>query len=272
MMDNEGLPAEARPVRRSTECEGGSPKGEGGRAEEGIYIYCIVDSSEPKRFKSVGIGGRGDQVYTLSYDGMSAAVSRSPKMRYQALRENLMPHELVVEEAMREFTTLPVRFCTIAQSEEEVIEKGLKRFYTTLKDLIEQMKGKVELGLRAMWINMDQIFAEIAEIPEIKSLKQSPNSNLMEIGRRVQELLNLKKEKEVEDLLAKFKSIVIDYKLNSTYGDPWLCNAAFLVEKEKEKDFDELINKIHEQHKDRINLKYVGPLAPYNFANVELML
>lgn len=240
--------------------------------EEGIYIYCIIESSEPKEFKSIGIGGRGDRIYTLSYDGMSAVVSRSPKMRYQALRENLMPHELVVEEAMQEFTTLPVRFCTVAKSEEEVIEKGLKRFAVTLKDLIEKMRGKVELGLRAMWTDMGPIFAEIAETPEIKRLKSFPQPNLIEIGRRVEEILKIKKEKAVEDLLGQFKKLAVDYKLNSTYGDCWLCNAAFLVEKAKEKDFDGIVNKIHEQHKERINLKYVGPLAPYNFANVELNL
>jgi hypothetical protein len=239
-------------------------------SEEGIYIYCIIANPKEKDFKTLGIGKRGDRVHTISYDGLGAVVSRSPCFKYQALRENLMPHELVVEEAMLEFTTLPVRFCTVAKSEEEVIEKGLKRFETDLKNLIEKMRDKVELGLRAMWINMDQIFAEIAETPEIKSLKRSARPNLMEIGGRVQELLSLKKEKEVEALLANFKALAIDYKLNSTYGDPWLCNAAFLLEKTKEKDFDEIVNKIHEQYKDRINLKYVGPLAPYNFANVEL--
>ena len=240
--------------------------------EEGIYIYCITDGSGPKEFKSAGIGGRGDRVYTIFYDGLSAAVSRSPKMRYQALRENLMPHELVVEEALREFTTLPVRFCTVAQSEGEVVEKGLKRFAATLKDMIKNMKGKVELGLRVMWTDMKPIFAEIAETPEIKRLKSAPQPNLMEIGRRVEEILKLKKEKEAEALMEKFKNLAVDYKLNSTYGDPWIMNAAFLVEKEKESDFDELVNKIHEQYKERINLKYVGPFAPYNFANVELML
>ncbi|MFA4844536.1 MAG: GvpL/GvpF family gas vesicle protein [Candidatus Margulisiibacteriota bacterium] len=240
--------------------------------EEGIYVYCIIDNpKEGKEFKTPGIGGRSDRVYAISFDGLGAVVSRSPKMRYQALRENLMPHELVVEEAMQEFTALPVRFCTVAKSEAEVVEKGLKRFEATLKDMIKNMKGKVELGLRVMWTALEPIFAEIAETPEIKKLKSSPHPNLMEIGRRVEELLKIKKEKEVEDLLGKFKKLAVDYKLNSTYGDPWLMNAAFLVEKEKEKDFDELVNKIHEQHKDRINLKYVGPLAPYNFANVELM-
>ncbi|MFH1683384.1 MAG: GvpL/GvpF family gas vesicle protein [Candidatus Margulisiibacteriota bacterium] len=241
------------------------------KSEEGIYIYCIIDSPKEKQFEVAGIGGRGDKVYTLSFDGLGAVVSCTPKRRYQALRENLMPHELVVEEAMKGFTTLPVRFCTVAKDEQEVIEKGLKRFAVTLKDMIVKMNDKVELGLRVMWTDLEPIFAEIAETPEIKKLKSSPQPNLMGIGRRVEELLKIKKAKVVEDLLGEFKKLAVDYKLNSTYGDPWLMNAAFLVEKQKEKDFDELINKIQEQHKDRINLKYVGPLAPYNFASVELM-
>lgn len=240
--------------------------------QPGIYIYCIIDNPKRKKeFKTPGIGSGGERVYVLSFNGLGAVISRSPKRRYQALRENLMPHELVVEEAMQEFTTLPVRFCTIAETEEAVIEKGLKHFYPTLKDLIERMRGKIELGLRARWLDINKIFDEIAETPEIKKLKQTSSPNLVEIGKRVEELLNLKKEAETEKLLFGFKKIAADYKLNSTYGDRWLFNAAFLIEKTKEKDFDELVNKIDEQYKERINLKYVGPLAPYNFANVELM-
>jgi len=240
--------------------------------EEGIYIYCIIDNpKEGKEFKASGIGGRMDRVYTVSFNGLGAVVSRSPKKKYQALRENLMPHESVVAEAMQEFTTLPVRFCTVAKDEAEVIEKGLKRFEGKLKDLMEKMRGKVELGMRVMWTNMDLVFAEIAQTPEIIKMKSSSNPNLMGIGRRVEELLKLKKEQEVEALLSGLKVGAVDYKQNSTYGDNWILSAAFLVEKEKENDFDKLVEKCQNQSKGRIKLKYVGPWAPYNFANVELI-
>jgi hypothetical protein len=82
--------------------------------EEGIYIYCIIESQEPLLFGAVGIGGRGDDVYTVSFQDIGAVVSKSPVKKYPVARENLIPHEQVIEEVMKTHTVLPVRFATIA--------------------------------------------------------------------------------------------------------------------------------------------------------------
>ena len=88
--------------------------------EEGLYIYCIIESEEPSSFDIQGIGGRGDKVYTISLDNIGAVVSVSPIKRYSVARENLMAHERVIEEVMKTHTVLPVRFATITESEEKI--------------------------------------------------------------------------------------------------------------------------------------------------------
>jgi hypothetical protein len=47
---------------------------------EGIYVYCIIESAEPRSFGKIGIGGRGDEVYTVHQEDLAAVVSRSPLM------------------------------------------------------------------------------------------------------------------------------------------------------------------------------------------------
>jgi len=36
-------------------------------AAEGVYVYCIIESTEPQTFGGIGIGGRGDEIYTVHY-------------------------------------------------------------------------------------------------------------------------------------------------------------------------------------------------------------
>ena len=142
--------------------------------EEGYYIYGIIAADQRREFGPVGIGGRGDVVYSLPYREVAAIVSRSPIVKYAVTRENSIAHARVVEMAMQEYTILPVRFCTIAEEEGTIVEKVLKARYQEFIDLLGEMKGKIELSVRALWTNLDAIFVEVVEEnKEIQSIKEA---------------------------------------------------------------------------------------------------
>ena len=77
-------------------------------SEEGKYVYCIIKSTESRSFGSIGIGGRGDEVYTVHYEGLAAVVSDTPLVVYDPTRDNVFAHEQINETVMREFTVLPM--------------------------------------------------------------------------------------------------------------------------------------------------------------------
>jgi hypothetical protein len=143
-----------------------------GLMKEGKYIYCIIDTKIERNFGPFGIGGRGDEVSTIGYRDLSMVISNSPMTKYVISRENLLAHERVVEEVMKEFTVLPVRFCTIASSADE-IRNLLDSRYREFKNLLRDMGHKIELGIKGLWKDMNTIFKEIAkENKEIKRLKE----------------------------------------------------------------------------------------------------
>jgi Gas vesicle synthesis protein GvpL/GvpF len=249
---------------------------------EGCYIYGIIATNQRREFGPIGIGARGDVVYTLPYQGLAAIVSRSPVVKYAVTRDNSMAHARVVEKAMEEYTILPVRFCTIAETEETIVEKVLKARYQEFVDLLGEMVGKIELSVRALWTNLDAIFAEVvAENKEIQSIKeallleknaQKQYAGKIKIGQLVQKALEEKKKREVEDLLAALKPFSLDCKENRIYGDMNLVNATFLVDREQERAFDRKMQELEEAYGARKKLKYTGPVAPYNFVEVVVNL
>jgi len=119
---------------------------------EGKYIYCIIaiDNCEFLNFGPLGIGGRNDELYTISYKTIAAVVSNSPIKKYPVAREYLIPHERAIEEVMKAYTVLPVRFATTAEDEKKV-KTILEKDYDKILDLLEKMKGKIELGLKAIF-------------------------------------------------------------------------------------------------------------------------
>jgi len=246
--------------------------------EEGKYIYCIIGTKEEKNFGPIGIGDRGDEVYTICYEDIGAVISSSPITKYPVSRDNTMAHQTILEKAMEDCTVLPARFCTIAKNEEEIVEKVLKGRYKEFKELLAKMEGKVELGVKAFWKDMDLIFREIAEIGEIQRLKamvvknpsRSTRDLRIKVGELVQSALEAKKKRESEKIVSELKDLTVDYRMNSTYGDRWIMNSAFLVDKVKEKEFDTRMDELDKRYGDRIDFKYVGPVPPCNFVEIRI--
>src|SRR6266849_618290 len=239
---------------------------------EGQYIYGIIAANQRREFGPIGIGARGDVVYTLPYRDLAAIVSTSPIVKYPVTRDNSMAHAKVLEKAMEEYTILPVRYCTIAEKEEAVIEKVLKNRYQEFIDLLREMEGKVELGVRVRWTDLDAIFAEVVEEnKDIKAIKrallserneQKKYAGTIKIGQLVQKALEEKKKREAGELLEALRPLSLECKENVIYGDMNLVNAAFLVTKEKEREFDRKMQELEKLYGVRKQLKYIGPVVP----------
>ena len=245
---------------------------------DGCYFYGILESKDRREFGPIGIGGRGDVVYTLPYQDIAAIISSSPIVKYPVTRENTIAHAKVLDTAVEEGTVLPARFCTIGENEKLIVEKVLQPRYQEFVDLLRKMEGKVELRVRARWPNLDAIFAEVVEEnKDIKSLKeallnekdaQKKRAGMIKVGEMLQSALEEKKKAEAEELLETLKPLSLEWRENQVYGDMNLINAAFLLPKEKEADFDKVISDLQEKYGDRKQLKYTKSLVPYNFVEI----
>ena len=247
--------------------------------KEGKYIYCIIGTKQERNFGPIGIGGRGDEVLTIGYDDLSMVVSSHPVTKFVVNRDNMLAHERVIEEVMKEFdSVLPVRFGTIASNADE-IRNLLDRRYREFKNLLRDMDHKVELNVKGIWKNMDIIFKEVVEEnKEIKKAKEriqkdTGKQNIKaktEVGKMVGKALDKKKEEEAERFVDILRRSYVDHRLNKTIGDEIFMNAAFLVDKGREKEFDNIMDDLSEEYGDRIKFTYAGPLPVFNFVNITI--
>jgi len=247
--------------------------------KEGKYIYCIIpvksSSGETITFGPIGIGDRNDEVYGVVYEDIAAVVSKSPIVSYSVCRENMLAHERAVEEVMKEYTVLPVRFCTIAKDDKKVAII-LEKEYDKFKDMLNKVEGKKELGLKAVF-DANAVYNDITEKhKDIKSFKERLKGQPLDktyyervaIGRMVEDALEKEKEFYKEDILSALSPLAVETKTNNTYGERMILSAAFLVEKDKESEFDQKVGELDTKYGGKIKFKYVGTLPPFNFINL----
>ncbi|HYN86809.1 MAG TPA: GvpL/GvpF family gas vesicle protein [Pyrinomonadaceae bacterium] len=262
----------------STETEANTPPA-AAPTPEGKYVYCIIETKEPRSFGPVGIGGRGDEVYTVHYDGLAAVVSNTPLVVYDPTRENVFAHEQVNETVMREFTVLPMAFGVLFRTEEDIIEL-MRGTYDALRDVLAKMEGKVEFGLKVNW-DRERIIAEIEEeSEEIRNLKEQITSRTatstyfarMQLGRLVETALTDKADAYVREVYSILRDTAVASRANKPIGDRMIMNAAFLVEREREQEFDTKVKEIAAKYEGKLSFKYTGPWPPYNFVHIRLKL
>ena len=246
------------------------------QAPPGKYIYCIIRCPEPRQFITLGIGERGDILHTVRFMDLAAVVSDSPIIEYESSRRNMMAHTVVLEEVMREFAILPVRFGTVAPSAEVLVEKALKRRFGEFHGLLQEMAGRAELGIKAFWYE-GTIFQEIMEEnPPIRHLRDSlagrrPEETYYErirLGEMIEAAMWKKRDLDAARILAPLRPLAHQIQVNKVVTDRMVLNAAFLVEEARQPDFDAAVKRLDEEMSKRLIFKYVGPVPPYNFVNI----
>jgi Mg2+ and Co2+ transporter CorA len=247
--------------------------------DQGKYVYCIIKSQKPREFGTIGIGGENQRVYTVHHGEIAAVVSDTPLKIYDPTRENVLAHEFVNETVMREFTVIPMSFGTLFRTEEDIVEL-LKATYQAFDDVLGKIKDKIEFGLKVLW-DRDRVIETIEEEhDEISRLRDEINRNAqsstyfarMQLGRLVEAALEEAGNRYVRDIHEELKIAAVASRASKPIGDRMIMNAAFLVDRDREKAFDDLVRQISRKYESLLTFKYTGPWPPYNFVNIKLKL
>jgi len=244
----------------------------------GKYVYCIIRVDQQREFGGIGIGG-GQRVYTVQHSDLAAVVSDTPIVIYDPTRENVLAHEFVNETVMKEHTVIPMSFGTVFRSEDDVSEL-LRSTYRAFTDVLDKMQDKIEFGLKVLW-DREKVVAKIEqENDEIRRLKDEITRNAasstyfarMQLGRLVEGAMEEAGNRYVSDIHEALKAVAVASRSNKVIGDRMIANAAFLVDRKREKEFDDVVREISRKYEDVLTFKYTGPWPPYNFVNIKLKL
>jgi len=246
-------------------------------SRSGKYVYCIIQTTEPRRFGPIGIGSDPTTVHTVSYQDIAAVVSDTPLEVYDPTRENVLAHERVNEAVMRDYTVIPMSFSTVFKTSEDIVEL-LRSAYDAFHDVLVKMQDKLEFGLKVLW-EPETVIREIEKEDENLRLLRQEISNQkgstyfarMQYGRLVDSLLQETSERLVAEIFDILGGVSVASRTNKPIGDKMILNAAFLVARDREADFDAKVKEIDARYENLI-LKYTGPWPPYNFVNIRLKL
>ena len=90
----------------------------------------------------------------------------------------------------------------------------------------------------------------------------------IQLGEKIEAAMEKKRNDDSEKILEKLRPLVHKSRENKIVTDKMILNAAFLVDRLREPEFDQAMQELDTAMQNRVMFKYVGPVPPYNFVNL----
>lgn len=187
-----------------------------------------------------------------------AVVSRHTQAPGDPALDALWAHERVLERLMADRAVLPLRFGT-RLPDAEAVRMTLAARHDEFVAMLDQVRGRVELGVRAMTPAINDGAAAVVVAPPQPSPTRTGREYLLEKlahGRR--------SEHEAAALHEPLAALAVATRRGRAQSDDELLRAAYLVERASVARFRAVVLRLQQQHPD-VALLCTGPWPPYSF-------
>ena len=240
-----------------------------------LYVYGVLPASDQA---SVSVGGVEEaEVSTVDHAGLAALVSTLQADSLAAARE-VRAHWRVLEEASKSATVLPVRFGTVMQGEAAVREQLLEPNAEVLTELLAQLAGRVQLNVKGDY-DEERLLREVVRgSPAIAALRERVNQlsdaagyyDRIRLGELVAAEIARRRQTDEALALTRLEPVAVAARVEQVSASSGAFNLAFLVESGDVDRFSTAVGSLRAELAERVELKYVGPIPPYSFAETDL--
>jgi hypothetical protein len=267
------------------------PAAEPPEAGEALWAYCVLRAGEPVPEEVAGVV-EGSRVEVVRHGELAALVSRVPLSEFGAepLRRNLndLPwlervaraHEAVLERALTLTTVVPLRLCTIYETEEGV-QQVLERERGSFAEILDQLAGRQEWGVKLL-VEPERLAAEARARSDQAAALEQELAGRTEGGAYMQRRRLERHLRDVGDSLAAeiaehVHARLQDWAIDAVTRPPqnrdlsghegeMLLNGAYLVEASRVDALRELVAELEAHHESvGARIELTGPWPPYNF-------
>jgi Gas vesicle synthesis protein GvpL/GvpF len=157
---------------------------------------------------------------------------------------------------------------------EQLLEPNAAR----LTELLAELAGRVQLNVDGEY-DEERLMREVVRAsPAIAALRERVQGmsetagyyDRIKLGELVAAEVARRREEDVALARARLEPFAVSARVEQAKSPNAAFKLAFLVDARKVDTFSEAVGTLRKDLGERITLRYVGPLPPYSFADVDL--
>jgi hypothetical protein len=241
--------------------------------QTGYYVYGMVRAGEVSLPAEL-VGIDGAPVRTVDHGDIAAVVAEISLERPPGRRSELLAHSAVLDALLASgVVVVPVRFGSFVADSASLVNDLLEPSADYVATLLEELTGRAQYNLRATYHESVVLAEIVAADPDIASLRdvtrdlpeEAAYAERVRLGELVARALEEKRRIDSNLLLDAILPFV-DAHVERGGGDvDHLLDIAILVDDDVLAELEEQLEAVAESVHERIRLRLVGPLVPYDF-------
>lgn len=238
-----------------------------------VYVYGVVGATATVT-GGTGIDARPLRLVTA--DRVAAIVSDVAGTAPAFGRDALLAHSDALEAVLAGATVLPMRFGVVMDDDAAVREQLLDAHRELLLAQLQRLSGRVELTLRATYEETPLLREILAEEPHIRNMHAATRGagggsylDRMRLGEMIAGAVEVRRSRDAQEIMALLTPLAEDYQLAPPRHERMALNASFLIPREAVARFDAAVDDVGRRQRDRMRLRYTGPLPPHSFVSLE---
>jgi len=244
-----------------------------------FYLYGIIATEEEANLDVPGLEDTSP-VRIIACDGLGCVVTgyegeNLTSLSQEELVHSLLRHQRVVEQVMQDRTVLPVKFGTILENSQDV-DQLLSQARLELAQALDAIRDTVEMEVAATWDTasiLQELATEEVVVRTREAIAAKGKATLedqVKLGQVVKACMDQRRAGYRERMVSFIKPLSVDSVSNVLVSDEMVMNEAFLVNRDRQADFDDAVQRLDQIFQGQINFRVIGPLPPYSFSTLEI--
>jgi len=246
-------------------------------------IYCLLlaksNHTKPETTLNSLKGVMEADLLAVEYHNISAIISDVTEKQLIANKQRAMEFALVIDQLAQKYTLLPMRFGSMMDSADSVLEM-LERNEVEIEDSLKKVKNKWEYGLKVL-CDRQKLKEELAAKQNASNLNQVKPENSSNNSVYKTYVLKKLSEHRAEEQIISFVDLILTEirshlqelkavdKCKKVTNDTTLIDAVFLLDKKKKKEVINLVKDLQQKYL-QLNFLLTGPWPPYNFVEINI--
>lgn len=242
--------------------------------EHAWYVYGVVPATAPAPADVQGVGTPAAAVELVRHGRVAALVSEIDPREPLGTPDDLRAHARLLDSVAADSTpVLPFRFGGVVRDRQAVVEELLGPSEQAFTAALGELGDLVQFTVRGDY-RQDQVLREILqERPDIVHLREQTRQmpadagrpQQIQLGEMVADEIAARRAADGQALLDRLGPLAAATAGGSPTGEQ-AVDASFLVHRSERQAFETATEHLAREWAYRIDLRLLGPLAPYDFA------
>ncbi|MEU7831520.1 GvpL/GvpF family gas vesicle protein [Nonomuraea sp. NPDC049129] len=239
----------------------------------GVYIYGLVPEDVEVSSDAQGVGDEAAEIRLIRHGEIAALVSDIALDRPLGTPDDLFRHGALLDATAAEVPVIPIRFGSVMTNEKAVVEELLTPHHDEFRSALDELEGRAEYVIKGRYVDQTLFREVLSEVPEAEQLREQIQGQPEDLTRnariRLGELINqsvvAKREADTQTLTEEVGPLAVLTVIREPSHEQDAVHVAVLMETDRQEELERVVNEFADRWSGRVEMRILGPLAPYDF-------